>query len=173
MSILVGFDRSEKAEAALRAALERASDEDRAVHIVYVVSQVELDQTGRLTAEEKRSAILERAYPEVWKHVNEIVEAASVELPELSLVEMHLHIRFAPVHLTRVQERTAAELFQTAVDFKASHILLGRVGRPGSVLEHLLSSGQFDQGEGSAPVVLTARGGALNAPKSSAWKSKA
>ncbi len=175
MNFVVGFDRSKRAEIALVAALRRAAqgDDSSVVSVVHVVSQVELDATGELTAETKRSAVLAQRYPEVWKQVQLLSEEAAREEPELSLVELDLQLRFAPVHLTRLQERIAAELLQAAADYDARCIVLGHEGRPGSVAELLLESGELERADdAAAPLILVAKGDRITAPRSQAWQGK-
>ncbi len=171
MSIVVGYDRSAFSTTALHHALESAAAEAvDTVYVVHVVSQAELDATKELTADAKKAAALESLYPALWKEITAVVEAVAEREPLVAAVTIDLELRFAPVHLTRLQSHIAAELLQVASDYGAAAIVLGRAGRPGSVAELLLSSDQFDAVETSRPLVLTAKAGRAHAGPARAWR---
>jgi len=134
MDLVVAHDLKQGGDDALKAALLLSSEEGGlSVAVVHVVTQQDLDQTGRLATDEKRQAAIEGLYPVLWKRVGEAIDALRLSEPE-----MDVFVRIAPVHLVESQRRIGRELAQVAVDQGAKRIVLGRTGRPGSVSEWLL-----------------------------------
>jgi nucleotide-binding universal stress UspA family protein len=165
MTIVVGFDSTPAAEAALFAAAELANEAGEPVHLVYVVSQAELDGTGELQMEDKRRAIYERLFREQWGRIRKLM----ADHPELETADLDLQIRFAPVHLTQLPRRIARELIQVAVDYGGDRILLGNEGPPGSIVEMLLESGQLERAPSVVGVLLCARGDRIDLPSTDGW----
>ena len=73
-------------------------------------------------------------------------------------------------HAVRAHEEIARRLLRTAGDFDATAVVVGREGRPGSVVEHLRALGLVDgdRPDGAASIFLRAKDGAT-IPKSQAW----
>ena len=138
MDIVVGHDRTPRGDEAVCAAAALAEGErgEVSLGVVVVVTQIDLDRTGELSAEAKRRVAVERAFPETWRRVEEALYAAGRDPEALS---MDVIVRVADVHLVRSQARIADELLQVAVDHGASRIVLGRRGRPDGVADNLLA----------------------------------
>ena len=160
MSIVVGLDASAASDVALAKALELVEG-DETIHVVHVVSQIELDATGELTFEDKRARVLERTFPEIWKRVRRIAEERGKSDDEAERA-LDVQLRFAPVHVTAFQRKTAEELVTAMDDYRARLLVLGREGRPGSVAENVLASGRIERetADAGAPhgIVLRRRG---------------
>jgi len=170
--LVVGFDASSFGERAVFDALRAVEPgSGGSILVVSVIDQQGLDATGKLSAETKRAAALERAYPTVWRRVKEIGRGLTFGLPD----DVTVHIRFAPVHATRVHEEIARQLLQVAADFDARALVLGRQGRPGGVVEHLHARARLAPGgpipDEAEALFLAPAGGAFTMAKSDAWSS--
>ncbi|HTJ84647.1 MAG TPA: hypothetical protein VL400_23165 [Polyangiaceae bacterium] len=143
MDLVVGHDRTEHGDDALRAAarLARSSDAGLDLGVVVVLTQQDLDATGELAADQKRSVAIERAFPAMWRRIDEVLLGEGIDSEQLSL---DVVVRVAAVHLVRSQERIALELLGVMRDHGATRIVLGREGRPGGVAEYLLAHGAIE-----------------------------
>jgi hypothetical protein len=147
MDLVVAHDRTEHGDDALRAAarLARESEGGLDLGVVVVLTQQDLDATGELGADEKRSVAIERAFPTMWRRIDEVLLSEGIDSEQLSL---DVVVRVAAVHLVRSQERIALELCRVMRDHGATRIVLGREGRPGGVAEHLLAHGTIEARSG-------------------------
>ena len=144
MDIVVGHDLTTHGDAALALAVEIASaEDDLAIGVVHVITQQELDKTGKLDAKDKREAAIEAAYPRVWRRVEAVAPDDA-----LSTSTVEVLVRLAPVHLVRSQGRIAQEIVRVAKEYGAQRIVLGRRGRPGGVAEALVAVGRVEEPAG-------------------------
>lgn len=172
MILVVGFDLTAAGDQALLDASEALEgDPASSLHVVHVIDQKGLDDTGALDAAGKKQRALERGYPLVWKRVKDLATRMPFGLPADTAVD----IGFAAVHAVRVQETIAKHLLRVASDFDATAIVVGRQGRPGSVVEHLRSVGDLVDGErpdGATSLFLRAKNGVTSIPKSPLWSGE-
>jgi hypothetical protein len=149
MDVIVGHDLTAHGDDALLCALRLAALEpDLEIGVVHVVSQADLEQTGELSTEDKRRVAVERAFPTVWRRIEELCDQHGLSTEG---VELDVHIRVAAVHLARSQEAIADHLLQTAADHGAKRLVMGRHGRPGCVAEHVLGRGTRQGAPEGAP----------------------
>ncbi len=149
MDLVVGHDLTTRGDDALLAALRLAAVEpDLAIGVVHVISQADLEKTGELSKEDKRRVAVERAFPTVWRRIEDVCDAHGLSTDGMDL---DVQIGVAAVHLARSQEAIADHLLQVASDHGASRLMLGRHGRPGCVAEHVLGRTTKLEGPESAP----------------------
>jgi nucleotide-binding universal stress UspA family protein len=135
VDLVVGHDLTARGDDALRAAIVLSRAEGGlSACVVHVLTQQDLDKTGRLSASEKQQAAVEGAYPRVWKRIEEVQEDIGLDAESL---EVDVVVRVAPVHLVRSQAKIAEILVELARDFAADRVVLGRRGRPDGVADHL------------------------------------
>ncbi len=174
MILVVGFDLSVHGDQALLDASEAlALDEGgrKSLHVVHVVDQKGLDATGQLSADRKREVAIERGYPLVWRRVKDLAQRMPFGLPDDVVVDVGV----AAVHAVRTHEEIARRLLRVAGDFDASAIVLGRQGRPGSVVEHVRALAGLidgDKPEGATSLFLRSRDGAPAIAKSQVWSAE-
>lgn len=149
MDLVVGHDLTPHGDDALLAALGIAAVQpELAIGVVHVLSQVDLDRTGELSAEDKQRTAVERAFPTVWRRIEDVCDAHAIETDGLDL---DVQIRVAAVHLVRSQEAIANHLLEVARDHGATRLVLGRHGRPGCVAEHVLAGREREPSPDGAP----------------------
>ncbi|NUP09805.1 MAG: hypothetical protein HOW73_27480 [Polyangiaceae bacterium] len=141
MDLIVGHDLTTHGDDAVRTAF-MLSDREGGLStlLVYVVTQQELDKTGALSFSDKQQVAVEKAYPELWRRLDMVLESRHEDADK---VEVDVVVRSAPVHLVRSQAKIAEVLLEIARDFSASRIVLGRKGRPDCVAEHVLEHGSL------------------------------
>lgn len=171
MIVVVGFDLTAAGDQALLDASEAialSDDATSSLHVVHVVEQQALDATGALDAAGKQQRALDRLYPAVWRRVKDLAARAPFGLPD----DVAVDIGFAAVHAVRAHEEIARRLLRVAGDFNGDVVVVGRAGRPGSVVEHLRALGLVDgdRPDGATALFLRAKDGAVIA-KSQAWSA--
>jgi len=154
MDWVVGLDMSPRGDAALAAVARIAAAEGAGLEIgvVVVLTQQDLDGTGEISGDKKRSVALERAFPAAWRRIDDVLSAEGIDSESLSL---DVIVRVAAVHLVRSQEQIAIELLRVMLDHGAPRIALGRRGRPSGVAEYLEARGVLEELPGSADGVLS------------------
>jgi hypothetical protein len=120
------------------------------IGVVHVITQVDLDLTGELSADAKRRVAVERAFPAIWRRIAEVLERLERNEDE---IEVDVFVRVAAVHLSRSQERIADELLATAEEHGARRVVLGRRGRPDCVTEYVLRRGMREDAPGVSATV--------------------
>jgi len=137
MVVVVGHDLTAHGDDALLAALGlAAADPGLSIGVMHVLSQLDLERTGELSNDDKRRVGVERAFPTVWRRIEDVASAHGVDTDGLDL---DVQIRVAAVHLARSQEVIADHLLEIAAAHGAKRLVLGRHGRPACVAEHVLA----------------------------------
>lgn len=137
---VVGVDLRHKDDNALRWALTQAAEEPITLHLVHVIGQRELDETGALSRDSKRSTALERCSRKLTDRAQEVANAllfeAGVDV-DVRRLNLHLQPRIIEGHVIQAERLTAEALVQVAIDYNADTIVLSRRGRPDSVFDHM------------------------------------
>lgn len=163
MDLIVGHDLTSHGDDALLCALRLAALEpELAVGVVHVISQADLEKTGELSTEDKQRVAVERAFPTVWRRIEDVCDQHGLSTDG---VDLDVQIRVAAVHLARSQEAIAEHLLQVAADHGAERLVMGRHGRPGCVAEVVLGRAtRLDAPEGAPAGAIVVRIGASGRP---------
>ncbi len=158
--IVIGVDLKPGGARALEWALRRTSEESCALHVVHVLTQVQLDATGALSAADKRAHALSDIGRRLTSHAREaatrLLAEDGLDIDVLSL-ELSLQPRIAEGHAVRSEQRIARAIAQVALDFDTSEIVIGRRGRPDSVFDQLQRLCSLESAAGEEPVRLRLR----------------